>query len=353
MIEIKAPVVYFAYVHIGKNPSPTLIKFARNLHLRFPESQLILITDRVENWSDFPGIVLSYSSNMKQPGISKFLAKRREYADISNGYWLFTLERFFALAQLNKIALAEVPIIHLESDVAIFLTKDLLNILKPQLRETALPRFSDDYGVGSIVYFPNKNYLTEFIHSINVELIGENEIENDMALLGILLNKRIVEELPSGRLESSEIQLNWQDYEIVFDGAAIGQYLLGQDPLHTSNQRISGYQNPNFPQQLSEETWKITRISENDFLSYGADGNKRLVLGLHVHAKVPLDPISMDDPTWKQIIDEANQIVTRKMGDFTPDLIHSKKISFKNRIRIAKRNGLIQTFKRKVRNLVK
>ena len=353
MIEIEAPVVYFAYVHIGKNPSPTLLKFARNLHFRFPESQLILITDRAENWNDFPGIVLEYSSNRRQPGIRNFLAKRREYADISNGYWLFTLERFLALAQLNELALDEVPIIHLESDVAIFLTKDLLNTLKPQLSKTALPRFSDDYGVGSIVYFPNKNHLREFIYLINVELKGKKIIENDMELLGILLNKGLVEELPSGRLESSEIQLTWQDYKIVFDGAAIGQYLLGQDPLHTSNRRISGYQNPNFPQRLSEEIWKIIRISENDFLSYGADGSKRLVLGLHVHAKVPLEPISMADPTWEQIIEEANQIVTRKIGHFTPDLIHSRKISFKNRMRIAKRNGLIQTLKRKVRNLVK
>jgi hypothetical protein len=353
MIEVEDPVAYFAYVHIGKNPSPTLLKFARNLHLRFPESQLILITDRVEDWSSFPGILLEYSRNMRQPGVRNFLAKRREYADISNGYWLFTLERFLALAQLNEIALTEAPIIHLESDVAIFLTKDLLNSLKPQLSKTALPRFSDDYGVGSIVYFPNKNHLTEFIYSINIELKGKHEIENDMELLGILLNKSLVEELPSGRLESSEIELNWQDHEIVFDGAAIGQYLLGQDPLHTGNHRISGYQNPNFPQQLSEEIWKIIRISKNDFLSYGVDGNERLVLGLHVHAKVPLEPISMADPTWKQIIEEANQIVTRKMGDFTPDLIHGKKISFKNRVRIARRNGLIQTLKRKVRNLVK
>jgi hypothetical protein len=352
MIEVSKPLVYLVYVHLGQNPAPTLQKFAENISGLFPESQCILVTDQPKNWTLFPGVVLDYKRDKRQTGIKKFLSNHREYEEISSGYWLFTLERFFALERVRDYIKSDIPIIHLESDVAIYLSESILNSISSKLKRTSLPRFSSDYGVGSCVYFPDSEHIKDFIELINTELHAEKAIENDMQLLGCLLNKELVDELPSGRMTNSEIQINLGEYHLIFDGAALGQYLLGQDPLHTGNRRISGYRNPSFPTVLSDEVWEIVENDNKEFLSYRAGEQKKLVVALHVHAKVPLTKISSADIAWARMIKEANHVVEREWGDLTPDLIHSQKISVTNRVRIAKRHGLVKTIIRKVSRLV-
>ena len=352
MIEVDKPLVYLIYVHLGQNPAPTLQKFAENVSSLFPKSQCILVTDQPKNWHSFPGVVLDYKRDKRQTGIKIFLSNHREYEEISKGYWLFTLERFFALERARDYIKSDIPVIHLESDVAIYLTESVLNSISSELKRTSLPRFSSEYGVGSCVYFPNKEHIKEFIQLIGSELQAEKSIENDMQLLGCLLNKGLVDELPSGRMTESEIQLNWGGYQLIFDGAAIGQYLLGQDPLHTGNRRISGYRNPTFPTVLSDEFWEIVKVGNKEFVSYRDGDNKKLVVGLHVHAKLPINEISGEDKIWDRIILEANNDVAREWGESIPDLIHSQKISLINRVRIAKRNGLVKTVIRKIGRLV-
>ena len=283
--------------------------------------------------------------------MEKFLSNRKEYREIANGYWLFTLERFFALEKGRDVIKNGIPVIHTESDVMFYPEDSIVNMISTNLKKIALPRFNKEYGVGSIVYFPDFGYVKKLIQLINEELDGDVVIENDMQLLGNLLNKKFVEELPSGRMTDSEVRFDWKGYQLIFDGAAIGQYLLGQDPLHTGNRRISGYLNPDFPQNLSTENWEINTVDGKEYITYQSGTEKKLVVGLHVHSKLPLSDVAQKDAMWQRILGEANQIIERRMSEPIPDLIHSKKISLNNRLRIARRNGLAKTLVRKLKRL--
>jgi hypothetical protein len=351
MIEVINPRLYVIYVQLGKNPAPTLQKFAKNVYSRFSEVQCILVTDQVEYWCDFPGIVIEYTREASGAGLEKFLSNRREYREIANGYWLFTLERFFALEKGRDIIQNGIPVIHTESDVMFYPEDSILETISKDLKNIAVPRFNEEYGVGSIVYFPDFRYVTKLIQLINTELGGDEVIENDMHLLGNLLNKKLIEELPSGRMTDREIRFDWRGYQLIFDGAAIGQYLVGQDPLHTGNRRISGYLNPDFPQNLSKENWGINSVDGKEYITYESGGEKKLVVGLHVHSKLPLNDVRQKDAMWERILGEANQIIERTISEPIPDLIHSKKISLNNRLRIARRNGLAKTLVRKLKRL--
>jgi hypothetical protein len=351
MIEVSDPILYVVYVQLGKNPAPTLQKFAECLHFRFSQVQCILVTDQTERWLDFPGIVLEYERDSRTTGVKKFLSNRKEYREIANGYWLFTLERFFALKVAREVIQGGIPVVHLESDVMFYPEDSILETISKDLKNIALPRFNKEYGVGSIVYFPDFGYVTKLIQLINTELGGDEIIENDMHLLGNLLNKKLIEELPSGRMTDTEVRFDWRGYQLIFDGAAIGQYLVGQDPLHTGNRRISGYLNPDFPQNLSKENWGINSVDGKEYITYESGGEKKLVVGLHVHSKLPLNDIRQKDAMWERILGEANQIIERTISEPIPDLIHSKKISLNNRLRIARRNGFTKTLVRKLKRL--
>jgi hypothetical protein len=153
-----------------------------------------------------------------------------------------------------------------------------------------------------------------------------------MELLGCALNLELAKELrsvPGTNRESAGENL-------LFDGAAIGQYLLGVDPIHTSGSVVGGYQNSDYPIELSGLDWSIPNPGK---LIIGYQGTKYDVLSIHAHSKENLGPPDMDNARWKQIISEANLEVTREV--ILRDLIniHQGNPSLCDRIRIARKNG--------------
>lgn len=340
---------YFVYVHLGVNPSPTLIEFSLQAQANLPKSKAILVTDHPENWSAFPGEVIKHKPNNQFKGMAAFKKRHKELKSIANGYWVFTLQRLFALDDFMKFAEDDIPIVHFESDVQSFITEPILTQMVNQLHSIHVPRFGEQTGIASTVFIKNKNQLRDFLYKCDRALSEKNDMKSDMELLGNLLNSGEVEELSSGRLPHLSSKIFLSDFEVIFDGAGIGQYLFGQDPLHTNNRRISGFQNPEHSIKFVDAKWQIEKIFGTEYVVFEYEKFNYLIASLHVHSKYLLPKVSTSSKVWIRSIGEANGTISREIGDYVPDLIHSQKISYLNRIRIAKKNGIVKTINRRIR----
>ena len=160
--------------------------------------------------------------------------------------------RLFALNQVGQLNPSE-PILHLESDVYLNAQQNELQKFGFSQNLVSYPQLSGSRGVASILYSPNSETLLTFSRKLRAILFENQSIVNDMDLLGFALNEDLAMELPSTPHSQEELGTN----RYIFDGAALGQYLLGVDPIHTNGSVISGYQNADYKIDISSFKWSI------------------------------------------------------------------------------------------------
>lgn len=333
------------YVLLGKNPAPTLYHFAQEAQVRSPESKVILITDNPESHFEFPGTVITFVRDSEFETLAIIYRKFKERLELSGGYWIYTLERLFALRQLSKYDIKE-PIIHLESDVLLSTTPEHAKKLAQVCKQTSVPRYSSDMGIASFLYSPSINQLSSDLNLLN-DLLLEHvthkvDFLTDMQLLGLGLNMSILQELPTLPGDAWELESGRKNRKLVFDGLAYGQYLFGQDPLHQDGMRISGHQNEYFSEALSKFCWSV-RPQEHLLFTVGFEWAQSdfEIANIHVHSKETVENPSIESPRWQRAIDEANGLCIRAISGPFCDIIHSRKIKFSNKLRLSRKSGKI------------
>lgn len=346
--------VLLVYVQLGGNPSPTLLHYSGLNARSLKNSKNVLITNDSKRYIDFPGDVIDYKSNNNWPGFNRYAEFNLAYSNIAGGYWRFTMERLFALAVLNDHYSKDISVIHVESDVMLLIDENILDNLKFNFNRTSVPRYSDTDGIASILFSPSVEQLTSDLRELDLILSKNLRTPSDMSLLGIGLNNSILGELPTLPEDALSIgpDDNSLETKVIFDGLAYGQYLYGQDPVHTSNRTISGFQNPEFPLTLSELKWTISRIGTQTIRpTYEWKDNVYQLANIHMHSKREVDPNDLNQ--WETCLAEANGKITRVLGNFVPDLIHSIRSSPKDRLRIMIRRGIFRSIVKGVVRRVK
>lgn len=345
MHRVPEKLAYLVYVQLGKYTPKTLNLFANHAKSYSPNFETILITDNLLeiDWPSKNVIVHSRRSES-----SNFLLRYHPYyRKLSESYWLNTFERLFALRCLTEsVRIENVPIIHLESDVLPFITNETISFLNSNFTTLSVPRYDETRGIGSIVFAPNLQELEKgLIHLERLVKRNPQVIHNDMELLGFGLNEGFIQELPS----------HPKDYEIgdfklpdgkrfLFDGAAIGQYLFGQDPFHQENYRVSGYRNPGYCAKTS--------IGDFTFAVRNQVGKSKLVgrylaqdyvfANIHIHSKELLPELSSSNARWQRAIDEANGMSPR-VREFVDEISpHAQIPSLFTRMQIARSKGILQ-----------
>lgn len=337
------------YVHIGKNPSQTLIHFSSLAKERLPGTRFVLITDNPKVWEEFDGEIVYYDVQKRNKTFSKFVKRNKELKIIANGYWLYTLERIFALRELIERYPEEYSVIHFESDVLSFISPEILRAMKSNFDGVFVPRFSMDRGIASLLYSSSIKELGAFLERAQALIDSDSILVNDMNLLGRMLNTNQLGELPSGR-DLNQLAIH-SEMSVVFDGAAIGQYLLGQDALHTNNRVVSGFQNPDFPEKLSTRYWEIQNSKDFNFIVGKSPENKYFVASMHVHSKQIVPRLSPENFFWKQVIKEANNESPRNVGPLIEDKLHSSHLNLLTRIRVARKTGFLKVIFNKIKRL--
>ncbi len=201
------------------------------------------------------------------------------------GYWRYVVERFFYLDEfLMQYDLDHV--IHLENDVMIYFELEKMLSAFNFYSSVGGTFLNDGEGVPGIVYIPNK----EALHSLMpffAEMGGMGH--TDMWIFGQLRQKKMIQDLPIIPAEYSEKLQRFaehvDDFESIFDGAALGQYLGGVDPILCGVPK-PGFVNWNsvFDPRHFEYSWEIDeqgrRIPYLHFLN-----KKYRINNLHIHSK--------------------------------------------------------------------
>lgn len=348
------PSVLIVYVQLGGNPSPTLRHYSKINSRSMPNSKSVLITDDPTEHIDFPGDVISYSGESSFPGFIEYTKNNRAYSNVAGGYWRFTMERLFALKILAKEYALECPILHVESDVLLLLDNATLEKMKQEIKITSVPRYSSSDGIASILFAPSISQMVQDLLKLDSILAENLNVSSDMELLGLGLEQSAFGELPSQPRDALSVNASEDQstVHVVFDGAAYGQYLFGQDPVHTSNRVISGYLNPHFRLNLSQAHWSLAKRGNLQRPSFSWENRVYEVLNIHMHSKLIVDPSSSS--MWDNILDEANGLSIRTTGPLVEDLIHTIPSSYIDRFRLIRRRGIVQSiYNRIIRELRK
>jgi len=144
-----------------------------------------------------------------------------------NGFWRLSSYRFFIIYEfMYKYNIENV--IHLENDVLIYYNCDLLLPLLDK-KKLYIPFDCFRRNIASIVFIPNHHIFEEILHNYNKNIDDMYNFRN------IQLKTQLIENFPIFKLcnineEYKFVTKNYDIFNMIFDGAAIGQYLGGIDP---------------------------------------------------------------------------------------------------------------------------
>jgi hypothetical protein len=326
------------FVHLGSNQAPTLVDFATSASMELPNSQMILLCDYPSKFADFPGQVIQVNRKLHTKKVKRYFRRHWEFSGISGGYWRYSLERIFVLAQIKDFVSELNPIIHIESDVLSLINTDILKLMKTHVKKMAAVRYTENDGIATVIYSPNIHSLEDGLQELVALLPKEDKYSVDMDLLGRALNLGILQELPTYPNEDWVIQNEPKDRPsyVVFDGLHIGQYLFGRDPVHNNGFLEVGHQNPTFNWDKFEKGFEISfqeSQSMTTSISFNYDGKRCICACLHVHSKrlVPLPVI--DSKFWEPFIMASNGYEVQFPKVLVQDLIHNSHDPFTSRIK--------------------
>lgn len=145
-----------------------------------------------------------------------------------NGFWTLTSSRFFYLYELMRKYNIE-NVIHLENDVLIYRN---INELENKLDKTKiyLPFDSFTRNIASIMFIPNSNV---FKTALDFYDFGKNDMENFCSIqkqTNVIEHFPIFIDDPNGSSEYQFVTRGFNNFRMIFDAAAMGQYLGGVDP---------------------------------------------------------------------------------------------------------------------------
>ena len=325
--------VTVAFVHLGPNPSPITLRMAHYAKQGTGVDQVVLLTDRPSGWGDFPGPVYPYHRSPGDSWLGELEKKYPEKKHDSGGYWIHTLERLVALDHLRDV-LSDRPVVHLEGDVFANISTDIARTLIRTYELVAYPRVSESLACASFMFIPDHASLEEFVSSLRELVQLRDSWLNDMQLLSEALIQNVAETLPTDPEDALQVvtengfQIRHSvcSPHVIFDGAAIGQYLFGQDPFHTNGCRLSGHVRNDFSPMIDAWNWRVKAVSPTEAsLECGTPGHPVIVANVHVHAKVdPGEFVRPPTGLWKSALAEANG-ATPRQPHFDNYLGHERK----------------------------
>ena len=202
-----------------------------------------------------------------------------------DGFWTSTSSRFFYIYALMKRD-GIIDVIHIENDVLLYYNCD---ILQSRLDRTKIYLPFDSYSrnIASIMYIPShlifEKVLDRFIYS-------ENDMYNFSLIRKIM--PETIDQFPiccpseSFTLEQKYVCSNFDLFKMIFDAAAIGQYLGGVDPRNTPGD-TRGFINETCVIKYTDFVYKW--ITGNDGVRRPfiilKNGDSIPIFNLHIHCK--------------------------------------------------------------------
>lgn len=213
-----------------------------------------------------------------------------------NGFWFNCSMRFVYIYEYmknNNIT----NIIHIENDVMIY---DNLDNMKDKFNKDKIYL----YFYNNFTVIPGIMYINNY-SNLKIILDNYDMKENDMVNLGKYYNAYFVEPFPIISIDNEETYFNknFNIFNSIFDGAAIGQYLGGVDRRNDINTDI-GYVNDACIIKINN--YKFYWIQINNLWNPYVEINNNLVKinNLHIHCKL-LENFMSDNPKENRCISKT------------------------------------------------
>jgi hypothetical protein len=264
--------------------------------------------------------------------------------DFRDGFWLRVLSRHFLISQLaNRVA--DQDWLHFENDCLSFITPQILTEIRATNVGVAVPFESRARAIPVVVHVKSAsvfNQLTkELLVASNQEpLLLDMDIwavaaANNPSLftpLPTILDKTWVvrpsPELPREQKELVPADWQWKEaknFSVIFDAAALGQFVAGCDPHNQHFLRAPGHVHQTAWLDVQALNWRLS-LGYHDALPkleiQTANSPWVGVANLHMHNKKIPDLFTQGEQ-WQQLISAANGQTPRSVS-FAWDLLISE-----------------------------
>lgn len=235
--------MHLILIHLGPL-IPEYLKLNIERHLKlFPQIPVTLIHDCANISAQFNRSNVEVFRYKRTVFINRIINQLSHDKIFRNHFWIYTLERFFALEQFHSYKGLN-GILHIESDV-LLLPDFPWNTFAMQ-DKVYFTRFNATKDVASILYSPSPESTKSFVEEICFELQKNGDL-TDMTVLSLLSNKNdntylILPSAPtstekffnvknrSSFTSKKSVSENYNVFKGIFDPAPIGMWLTGQDP---------------------------------------------------------------------------------------------------------------------------
>ena len=232
--------------------------------------------------------------------------KYQNLSEFRDGFWISTTSRFYYISQLMQIFKLS-NVFHIENDIMMY--ESFNNLYKyiqqefdlKEINEICMIKDSPNRVIPSLLFFPNIYSISKLTYFMTNIFKNSEEFVNDMNLLGSFTEQI---NLPIDITHNSKTN-------IIFDGAALGQYLGGVDfkNIPNSSDLLVQFNNPT--KGFINET-SIIKPNKFTFI------NRKVIFD---HINIPITVPLCTNPEINNIY---NKIILNRIANLH---IHSKQLN--------------------------
>ena len=302
------------FIHLGKKiPKHFWLNIQRHLDL-FPKIGIaVILNSEEEFFNKLEGKIIFYKYTRGEEAHRDFTNLATDQA-FRSGFWIYSLERLYALREFHLVY-PDAHLMHIESDVTLFENFPYDSFAK--IDKLAWCRYNRSMDVAALLFSPSPKTSNWLIERVRAELTLNNN-HTDMSVLSVISHshpskvlilpsatKRIPEMINANSnlsdKELQEISVNEKYFGGIFDPAAMGMWLMGQDPknhygitrFHVTDFILNGdsYVDPSHIEY---------RLSPEGKLSVAMGEIVTQIFNMHVHSK----SITSFGADWQLDLDE-------------------------------------------------
>lgn len=250
-----------------------------------------------------------------------------------NGYWVKIFTRFLAISRFLESTAPQGPVVHLECDVTSYVSKEVIESTLESFRSSSadvfIPFIDSKTACPSIILSRESSSLIEVCDFV-LENLGRNVGESDMSLLAYAHECGLVSALPT-LTNQSTIMMPYRELSmtktskdqegntepsahIIFDAAAVGQFLFGIDPRISNGLLTPGYLELRGELDISRwRNWRIVTCADGlDRVAFSSENQTFILVQLHVHAKIRVPMPRSGNRFWDECLGVANGLIEPK-----------------------------------------
>jgi hypothetical protein len=280
------------FVHLGRAKAEHLWANLERFNDLFPQIPVVIILDDSSHLPKINSLDVEIFMFSRTDYVGNQLGMLNYDPEFREGFWRFSIERFMALNAWHQGNPQE-SFVHFESDVISmpdFPWKKLAEI-----RTLAWLRFNSVKDVAAILFSPNPDETRWLADLVCLEVARDPDL-TDMTALSLIshtnasrvmilptLNSELIpRDEVSAPQQISQIEKNVDLFGGIFDEAAIGMWLTGQDPRNHQGW-IKRY--IELPESYVDPSIFQFVIGVNGGVSVTFNGKVVSLFNLHVHSK--------------------------------------------------------------------